>query len=162
MDARMKALKLRQFRRAQAGAAAIEFALLFVLFFVVFYALVSYGMAMLLKESFQHAAEEGARSAIAVDNLAFASTGAYQGQVNTRVRATVGNALAWLPSGIKNQVLGAANGNVQPTWSGSTLTVTVIYTGYTANPPIPVLTFPVIGQVPRLPADLVGRAVIEL
>jgi Flp pilus assembly protein TadG len=149
-------------RRTQTGAAAIEFALLFVLFFVVFYALVSYGMAMLLKESFQHAAEEGARSALAVDNLAFASTGAYKTQVESRVKTTVGTSLAWLPSGIKTKVLGAGNGNVQPTWSGTTLTVTVVYTGYTTSPPIPVLTFPVIGQVPRLPADLVGRAVIEL
>lgn len=146
----------------QSGAAAIEFALLFVLFFVMFYALVSYGMAMLLQSSFQHAAEEGARSALAVDNLAFASNGAYQGQVETQVRATVGTSLAWLPAGIKNQVLGAANANVQPSWSGNTLTVTVIYTGYTANPPMPILNFPVIGQVPRLPADLAGRAVITL
>jgi hypothetical protein len=58
--------------------------------------------------------------------------------------------------------LGVGNGNVQTSWSGNTLTVTVSYTGYTSNPPIPVLTFPVIGEVPRLPADLAGRAVIEL
>lgn len=148
--------------RKQSGAAAIEFALLFVLFFVVFYALVSYGMAMLLQSSFQHAAEEGARSALAVDNLAFASSGAYQSQVDTRVRATVGTSLAWLPAGIRSQVLGVGNTNVLPTWSGDTLTVTVTYAGYTANPPIPILSFPVVGQVPKLPANLTGRAVIEL
>ena len=155
----MRTLAPRQTRRSQGGAAAIEFALLFVLFFVVFYALVSYGMAMLLKESFQHAAEEGARSALAVDNLAFASTAAYKSQVASRVQTTVSTSLAWLPAGIKTKVLGAG---VQPTWSGMTLTVTVSYMGYTSNPPIPVLTFPGIGQVPRLPADLTGRAVIEL
>jgi Flp pilus assembly protein TadG len=158
----MKGKALPPWRRSQSGAAAIEFALLFVLFFVVFYALVSYGMAMMLKESFQHAAEEGARAALAVDNLAFASTGAYQGQVVSRVRTTVGNSLDWLPASIKTRVLGVGNGNVQTSWSGNTLTVTVSYTGYTSNPPIPVLTFPVIGEVPRLPADLAGRAVIEL
>lgn len=154
--------RVRGWGRKQAGAAAIEFALLFVLFFVVFYALVSYGMAMMLKESFQHAAEEGARSAIAVDNLAFASNGAYQTSVEAQARTAVGNSLAWLPAGVKTQVLGVGNGNVQMAWSGNTLTVTVIYAGYTANPMMPVLTFPVIGQVPRLPADLTGRAVIDL
>jgi Flp pilus assembly protein TadG len=150
-------------RCKQRGAAAIEFALLFVLFFAVFYALVSYAIAMMLQESFQHAAEEGARSAIAVDSLAFASTSAYRSGVEPQVRTTVGNSLSWLPTGVKNEVLGAANGNVQLGWSGTnTLTVTVIYTGYTSNPLMPVLTFPAIGDVPKLPADLVGRAVIEL
>jgi len=150
-------------RNKQKGAAAIEFALLFVLFFAVFYALVSYAIAMLLQESFQHAAEEGARSAIAVDNLAFASNSAYRSGVEPRVRTTVGDSLSWLPAGVKTQVLGAANANVQLGWSGTnTLTVTVIYTGYTSNPLMPILTLPAIGQVPKLPADLAGRAVIEL
>lgn len=146
----------------QQGAAAIEFALLFVLFFVVFYALVSYAIAMMLQESFQHAAEEGARSAIAVDSLAFASESAYHTGVEPQVRTTVGNSLTWLPQPVKDQVLGVGNANVQTGWSGNTLTVTVSYTGYTSNPLMPILTFPVIGQVPRLPADLTGRAVIDL
>ncbi|HEU4709219.1 MAG TPA: TadE/TadG family type IV pilus assembly protein, partial [Methylophilaceae bacterium] len=50
-------------RTRQAGAAAIEFALLFTLFFAIFYALVSYAITMLLQQSFTHAAEEGARAA---------------------------------------------------------------------------------------------------
>lgn len=150
-------------RRKQIGAAAIEFALLFILFFAVFYALVSYAIAMLLQESFQHAAEEGARAALAVDNLAFASNATYRSGVEPQVRTTVGNSLTWLPTGVKDQVLGAANANVQLGWSGTNrLTVTVIYAGYTSNPLMPVLTFPALGEVPKLPTNLVGRAVIEL
>lgn len=150
-------------RHKQCGAAAIEFALLFILFFVVFYALVSYAFAMMLQESFQHAAEEGARAAIAVDSLAFASNADYQSAVETQAGTMVGNSLAWLPNGVKDQVLGVGNANVQMGWAGAnTLTVTVIYAGYGANPVIPALTFPGIGQVPRLPADLVGYAVIDL
>lgn len=148
--------------RRQKGAAAIEFALLFVLFFTVFYALVSYGMAMMLRESFQHAAEEGARSAIAVDNLAFANSGAYQTQVESRASTTVGNSLAWLPATIRTEVLGPANGNVQFVWNGDVLTVSVVYADYTSNPPMPILTLPGIGQVPRLPDDIAGSAVIDL
>jgi Flp pilus assembly protein TadG len=149
-------------RQRQRGAAAIEFALLFVLFFAVFYALVSYAIAMMLRESFQHAAEEGARSAIAVDSLAYASSAAFHAGVEPQVRTTVGNSLTWLPPAVKSQVLGVNNGNVQLGWSGNTLTVTVTYTGYTSNPLMPILTFPMIGAVPRLPANLTGRAVIAL
>lgn len=155
--------RLTHSRQRQKGAAAIEFALLFMLFFVVFYALVSYAVAMLLQESFQHAAEEGARAAIAVDQLAYASGSDYQGSgVEPHVRAIVGNSLAWLPTQAKNQVLGTNNGNVQMGWSGNTLTVTVAYTGYSTNPMLPILTFPLIGAVPKIPDDLVGRAVIAL
>jgi Flp pilus assembly protein TadG len=154
--------RFRNQQQRQRGAAAIEFALLFVLFFAVFYALVSYGIAMMLRESFQHAAEEGARSAIAVDSLAYASSAAFHAGVEPQVRTTVGNSLTWLPPAVKTQVLGVNNGNVQLGWSGNTLTVTVTYTGYTSNPLMPILTFPVIGAVPRLPANLTGRAVIAL
>jgi Flp pilus assembly protein TadG len=158
----MMSWRLANIGRKQRGAAAIEFALLFVLFFSVFYALVSYAIAMMLKESFQHAAEEGARSAIAVDSLAYASSSAYHAAVEPRVRTTVGNSLTWLPQAVKTQVLGVSNGNVQLAWSGDRLTVTVVYTGYTSNPMMPILTFPVIGAVPQLPANLAGKAVIDL
>lgn len=150
-------------KRRQRGAAAIEFALLFVLFFAVFYALVSYALAMMLQESFQHAAEEGARSALAVDSLAYASNSAYRTGVETRVRSTVNTSLTWLPSWVKTTVVGTAGANVGLGWSGTnTLTVTVVYTSYSSNTMMPPLTFPAIGQVPRLPANLTGRAVIEL
>lgn len=166
-DARIRALAAACLRtpNRQRGAAAIEFALLFLLFFVMFYALVSYAIAMLLQESFQHAAEEGARAAIAVDPLAYTSTAQYQSDgVEPRVRTTVGNALDWLPAKAKSHVLGAGNANVQVDLdeSSGVLTVVVAYTGYTADPLLPILSVPPIGAVPKLPANLTGTAVIEL
>lgn len=150
-------------QKRQSGAAAIEFALLFLLFFVLFYALVSYSLAMLLRESFQHAAEEGARAAIAVDALAYADDAAFLSEgVTPQVRATVGNALAWLPTQAKTHVLGADNGNVQVAMVNKVLTVRVVYTGYGSAPLLPKLTFPAIGDVPKLPEDLTGSAVIQL
>lgn len=147
----------------QRGAAAIEFVLLFLLFFSLFYALVSYAIAMMLQESFQHAAEEGARAAIAVDPLAYTSTATYQSDgIEPRVRSTVGNSLAWLPAKAKTKALGDGNGNVQISYSGDEVTVEVVYTGYTGDPLLPILTFPVIGSVPSLPDDLSGKAVITL
>lgn len=150
-------------RYAQRGAAAIEFALLFLLFFVVFYALVSYAVAMLLQAAFEHAAEEGARAAIAVDPLAYTSTSDYQNNgVIPRVRTTVGNALSWLPTKASSHVLGSGNGNVQVALANSQLTVRVAYTDYAADPLLPILNLPVIGAVPKLPTDLAGTAMLEL
>lgn len=154
---------LRGYPRKQRGVAAIEFALLFMLFFVLFYALVSYAMAMLLQNSFQHAAEEGVRSALAVDPLAYASSAAYLSDgIEPRVRSTVGNSLDWLPSKAKTHVLGDGNANVDVALAGDVLTVRVSYDDYASDPLMPILTIPLVGDVPSLPDDLAGNAVLEL
>ena len=143
----------------QRGAAAIEFALLFTLFFAIYYALVSYAVTMMLQQSFTHAAAEGARAAIAVDPLQYPDTASFNTGVETRVRNTIDNALAWLPTKAKSAVAGE---NVAIDWSGSTMTVRVVYEGYAADPMLPVLNLPIIGDVPRLPEDLAGSASITL
>lgn len=146
-------------RSRQAGAAAIEFALLFTLFFAIFYALVSYAITMLLQQSFTHAASEGARAAIAVNPLAYPDTTSFNSAVVTRVRGTISEALAWLPQKAKTAVTG---NNIDINWAGTTMTVRVVYRGYAADPMLPALSLPVIGNVPRLPADLAGSASITL
>lgn len=148
--------------RLQKGAAAIEFALLFLLFFTLFYAMVNYAIVMWMQSAFVHAAEEGARAAIAVDRLSHNGNAAYfSNGVEPEVRRVVGNALHWLPAKPREKVLSAGNG-VQVSMSGNQLTVRVVYSNYTADPVLPILTLPVIGQVPRVPVDLAGVAVIEL
>lgn len=144
----------------QAGAAAIEFALLFTLFFAIFYALVSYAVTMLLQQSFTHAAAEGARAAIAVNRLAYADANDFSTDVKTRVRSTITDALAWLPAKAKDKAFG--EDGLQIDLIGNTLTVRVEYSGYAADPMLPALSLPVIGNVPRLPTNLVGAAVIVL
>lgn len=147
----------------EKGLVAIEFMMLFMLFFTLFYALVSYALVMLMQSAFVHAAEEGARAAIAVDRLAFANNLAYLSNgVDPKVRSVVGDALNWLPARPRDKVLGTGNSRVQLSMNGNLLTVSVVYTGYTADPLIPMLTFPIIGQIPKVPADLAGKAVIEL
>ncbi|HZV61817.1 MAG TPA: TadE family protein [Methylophilaceae bacterium] len=143
----------------QTGAAAIEFALLFTLFFAIFYALVSYAITMMLQQSFIHAAAEGARAAIAVDPLVYADTPSFNTAVETRVRATISDALAWLPQKAKTKVSGS---NIGINWVGTTMTVRVIYSGYAADPMMPALSLPGIGNVPKLPTDLAGSASITL
>ncbi|HYG31891.1 MAG TPA: TadE family protein [Methylophilaceae bacterium] len=143
----------------QAGAAAIEFALLFTLFYAIFYALVSYAITMMLQQSFTHAAAEGARAAIAVNPLAYPDTTSFNAAVATRVRSTVDDALAWLPQKAKTAVTG---NNVGIAWDGNILTVQVRYAGYAADPMLPALNLPMIGDVPKLPAVLAGSASITL
>lgn len=149
--------------KSQRGAVAIEFALLFLIFFTLFYAIVSYSIIFLLKTSFHHAANEGARSAISVDHQSFANDSEYLNQgLMPRVRETVGNTLQWLPSKARDQVLGANNGNVVVTYVNNILTVRVLYPNYVANPLIPLLTIPGIGAIYSSPADLQGSAVMRL
>jgi hypothetical protein len=95
--------------------------------------------------------------------LAYANNQAYLGNgVDPRVRSVVGDALNWLPAKPKDKVLGAGTSQVQLTMNGSQLTVRVVYSGYANDPLIPMLTLPIIGQIPKVPTDLAGTAVIEL
>lgn len=149
----------------QKGAAAIEAALLFVIFFVLFYGIVGYSLPIMMKEAFQHAAANGARSALAVEPDSFDSTNDYiETGVTPRVRQVVGNTLDWLPTSTKTTVLGESNQNVEVSYVTATgvLTVTVSYIDYKSSPLIPVLTFPAIGDVPNLPDDIAGTAVVSL
>jgi len=154
------------FRRplsAQKGSVAIEFVMLFLIFFALFYAMVNYAIVMLMQSAFIHAVEEGARAAIAVDRLAYANNSAYLSNgVDPKVRSVVGNSLNWLPAKPKDKVLGSANSKVQLSMNGNQLTVRVVYSSYANDPLIPMLTLPVIGQIPKVPTDLAGTAVIEL
>jgi Flp pilus assembly protein TadG len=144
----------------QRGAAAIEAALMFVIFFTLFYAIVSYSMPLLMMQAFQHAASAGARAAVAVDPAAEG----YEAEVENRVKTIVGDLLDWLPAAAHAAVLGGKDGVKveldKPT--AGMLTVTVSFPDYTGNPLIPILKFPGIGDVPRLPKDLTARAVVQL
>jgi len=147
----------------QKGSIAIEFVMLFILFFTLFYAMVNYAMVMLMQSAFVHAAEEGARAAIAVDRLAYANSLAYLSNgVDPRVRNVVGNSLNWLPAKPKTKVLGTGNSRIQLSMNGNQLTVRVVYSDYASDPLMPMLTLPIIGQIPKVPTDLAGTAVIEL
>lgn len=150
-------------RYRQRGSAAIEFALLFIPVFALFYAILSYGFVFMLLQSFGSAAEGGARAAIAIDPSAFDDTADYLNNgVIPEVREQVAQQLDWLPSGVKDKVLGAGNQHVAVTLDEQVLRVIVGYQDYTASPVLPLLELPGIGQVPRVPSRLVGSASIRL
>lgn len=140
-------------RRSQHGAVGIEFAIVFLVFFVVFYAIVSYAIAMLLQSAFIHAAEEGARAAIAVDRI---DTNNYSAAVQTYAEEKALEALGWMSENLRTKI------TVETSMSSSLLSVKVAYMDYTSDPLVPILTLPVFGQVPNLPDDLAGTARINL
>ncbi|WP_201344018.1 TadE/TadG family type IV pilus assembly protein [Thiohalobacter sp. COW1] len=152
-------------RRRQRGSTALEFALLFLPMFALFYAIVSYGLVFLLMESFSSAAEGGARAAVAVDPTAYTDTNDYLNNgVIPVVRDQVAAQLGWLPDSIKDVVLGADNQNVRVSLDSSNqvLTVEVGYEDYHSSPVIPMLTLPMIGALPKVPAELGSRATVRL
>ena len=150
-------------KKRVSGAVSIEFALLFIIFFVIFYAIVAYAIFFLLQTSFNHAAAEGARSAISVDPQSFPSTSAYlENGVVPQVRETVGQSLSWMPMRLQNIVLGENNSNVDVMVTVNILTVTVSYNNYTSNPLIPLLFIPGIGSVFSPVQNIQGTASVRL
>ncbi|MBA1295703.1 pilus assembly protein [Pseudomonas lurida] len=140
--------------RQQKGAAAIEFALVFGMFFAVFYGLISYSLPLLLMQSFNQAAAEAVRQAMAVDP-ATAGT-AYGAQLTQRAKDTAVGQLSWIPASFQFQ-----RDDVSATYTGNTLTVTISYPSSRLYAVFPALVLPGVGTVPRLPANLAARSSLQ-
>ena len=77
-------------RQRQRGVYALEWAIIFVVFFMLLYAIISFGLGYLVRQSMQWAVEDGARAA-----LQFEPQRATR-KANAK-KAIAGN-LAWLPA----------------------------------------------------------------
>lgn len=141
------------FARRQKGAAAIEFAAVFVIFFAVFYGLVSYSLPLLMMQSFNAAATEAVRRAVAIDP----TSANYSTTVQTLAASTVTNQLNWMPTALAFDA-----SNVSATYVDKILTVTITYPQAKLTSVLPVLVLPLIGQVPNLPANLIAKASLQL
>lgn len=79
----------------QRGVYALEWAIIFPVFFMLLYACISYGLAFLVSQSMQLAAEDAARAALR-----------YQSNRPARLQAAVTAAqqhLQWLPANLRPQ-----------------------------------------------------------
>lgn len=141
--------------RRQKGAAAIEFAAVFVIFFGVFYALVSYSLPLLMMQSFNAAASEAVRRSVALSPSI--GTATYATQVVTQAKTTVQSQLNWMPAS-----LNFAASDIQVTFTSGLLTVAINYPKSKLTQVLPLLTLPVIGEVPRLPTYLSAQASLQL
>lgn len=143
----------QSFARRQKGAAAIEFAAVFVIFFAVFYGLVSYSLPLLMMQSFNAAATEAVRRAVAIDP----TSANYTATVQTLAQTTVATQLNWMPTALAFDA-----SNVSASYVGKILTVTITYPQAKLTSVLPVLVLPLIGQVPNLPANLIATASLQL
>lgn len=153
------------------GAVAIEFALIFSLLFALFYAIVSYALPLLMLQTFNAAAADGVRAAVSVvlcDEADDDCDYNYKDEVKETAEDTADDSLEWLQPLSGNQIVAVADPNSKTCDEEDSeeevicLTVTVTYPNYLDNPPIPVLTLPVIGAIPRLPDELASEATIRL
>lgn len=141
--------------RRQKGAAAIEFAAVFVIFFGVFYALVSYSLPLLMLQSFNAAASEAVRRSVALSPSIGSAT--YATQVVTQAKTTVLDQLNWMPPS-----LNFTASDIKVTLVSGLLTVTITYPKSRLTQVLPVLTLPLIGEVPKLPNNLSAQASLQL
>jgi len=140
--------------RKQKGAAAIEFALVFVIFFGVFYGLVSYSLPLLMLQSFNNAAAEAVRQGVAISP----SVAGYSGVVVAQANAAVVKQTQWIPSALGFNAASYTTVN----FDGKLLKVTIKYPKSQLTQVLPVLTLPVIGDVPNLPTFLSAEASLQL
>lgn len=137
--------------RLQRGAAAMEFAIVFVLVFAVFYAMVSYAFPLLMLQTFNTASSQSVRAAIKADP----SDDDFVSNATALASAEATRQLAVLPNVILRNV------NVSTSVANSRVTVRIAYPNYRSNPVIPILTLPLIGQVPNVPQDISAEATLS-
>ena len=142
----------------QRGAAAIEFALVFVIFFAIFYALVTYSLPLLMMQSFNNAAAEAVRQSVAISPGSAANPAAYATLVTTQASSALSTQLSWIPSTFGFNVTSDA----AVTFDGKLLKVRIDYPRSKLTQVLPVLTLPVIGDVPNLPTYLSAEASLQL
>ncbi|THT99961.1 pilus assembly protein [Lampropedia puyangensis] len=79
--------------RLQRGVYALEWAIIFPVFFMLLYAIISYGLTFLVRESMQRVAEDGARAVLQYHPTRDARVEAAQ--------AMVAKKMQWLPAAIR-------------------------------------------------------------
>jgi len=134
--------------RDQRGAVLVEFALTAVIFLTLIYGSLTYGVIFWVKASLTHAAGEGSRAAVRVDQATAASTAQAEAE-NVIDKTLPSNSAGWAKP---VQAVSAQCANS----SNTCLTVTVTYP-YKDHPIIPTLPF-----LPALPSQLKSVSVIQL
>lgn len=152
---------MKTVRSTQHGTATIELALVFSLLFSMVWAIISYTFPLILLQSMNQAVAAATRVA------ALVPTNAADQQTQMRVAAIaeLQNQLGWLPASWTEPLDLASSGNIIFSSTAGCpaerpfclVTVQLIYPDYSAQPIVPSISLPGIGEIPRLPVDLVAR-----
>lgn len=145
----------------QQGVATIEMALVFTLLFAMVWAIISYTLPLILLQNMQQAVAAATRVAALVP----VNSADHQAQVNSVVLAELQHQMSWLPARWLQPLDLSSSQNITFTAQAGCpaerpaclVTVQLRYPNYAAQPIVPGITLPGIGDVPRLPVDLVAR-----
>ena len=157
--------------RRQSGASAVEFALLLPLLITLTYSMFVYSYVFVIFESINHAAQQGAEAAVAVDPSPDAG---YEARLTSYARTMAAASLSWLPDRLKAGSIGpngslievvpcpeggGGGGNCPDADVGGQAVAVTITFQLLSPAVLPVLTLPGIGTVPPLPASMKGVGV---
>ena len=140
--------------RKQKGAAAIEFAAVFVIFFGVFYALVSYSLPLLMMQSFNAATSEAVRRSVALSP----TINNYSSLIVSQAQGVLSQQLDWMPATLAQDV----KQYTYVTYTAGVLKASIAYPKENLHQILPVLSLPVVGEIPRLPTYLSAEASLQL
>ena len=140
--------------RKQKGAAAIEFAAVFVIFFGVFYALVSYSLPLLMMQSFNAATSEAVRRSVALSP----AINNYSSLIVSQAQSVLSQQLDWMPATLAQDV----KQYTYVTYTAGVLRASIAYPKENLHQILPVLSLPVVGEIPRLPTYLSAEASLQL
>jgi hypothetical protein len=144
-------MRIREHLGRQDGVAAVEFAIVSMVFLVILFGILTYGFIFGLDQSLNHAAEEGARSAISAPD-----SPPLQQPALDKAKATALQRLGWLGSRIQDSDVVATL--VDPCPNDAAVTCIQVTITYPWN------TRPIIPKFPGLPTpdQMQAVAVIEL
>lgn len=156
-------------RRAQGGAAAVEFAFVFPILFLLIYGVIVYSYVFVLQESINFASQEAAEAAVAVDPDEPDADALRDAAVRATARATLG----WLSDAHRERVLGSGEQKVGVEFcqagagtfcpgDSDAVRVTLVFDIAESEPIFPVLNLYIVGRVPPLPETLTAQAVARL
>ena len=153
--------KTSRFGHTEKGIAVIELSIVFVLVFGIFWALVSYTFPFVLLQAMNRAVAEASRVAANVSTSMSAED--YKAAVEVVAERELNRQLkqGWLPTKLTTR-LTVLDARFETNNGLRLLIVEAKYPNYTTNPFIPILSLPGIGQVPRLPQDLVAKVSMAL
>jgi Flp pilus assembly protein TadG len=143
-------IRIRQRMKAENGVAAVEFAIVAMVFLVILFGILTYGFIFGLDQTMNHAAEEGARAAIATTTDSAAISTA---------ESVAAARLGWLGSRVTDMTIDATivtgPTDCETDTSIKCIKVTLTY---------PWNTKPIIPQFPGLPTptQMQAVAVVEL
>lgn len=152
-------------RAGQRGASAVEFAFVFPILFLLVYGVIVYSYVYVIQQSITYGAQQSAEAAVAVNPLPGATLNP---RIEQRVRAVAVQSLSWLPPNQRARVTGANGELVQVEFQTvdtdqSVVKVTLDFKLDDGGDTLfPVLTLPLVGQVPPLPNRLRAQAIARI